>query len=219
MCRGVLHLVCAIMLPTVLYFFIRECRGSTLAIVVSTLYVASNTICYGASGLYHIFEWPPEPEIIFQKIDHCGIAMLSVGTILPDAILLFGSDLSPVNSLVGYGYASTSVILCAYTCLQIWRQQPSVALQGLVATWWVLPFMIPNYMYMTSVEFSAMLLTCMFQGMGVLVFLRKAPDPFPSVFGFHEVFHTLVVSAGVCVLIVNYSIVSRYGIAYAQGLV
>lgn len=219
MCRGVLHLVCAMMLPTVLYFFIRACRGSTLAITVSTLYVTSNIICYGASGLYHIFEWPSGPEIVFQKIDHCGIAMLSVGTILPDAILLFGTDLSPVNSFVGYGFASTSVILCGYTCLQIWRQQPSVGLQALVATWWVLPFMIPNYLYMTSSEFLAMLLTCVFQGLGVVVFLRKWPDPLPNVFGFHEVFHFLVVCAGICVVIVNFSIVNRYGIAYAQGLV
>jgi hypothetical protein len=49
-CRGVLHLVCAILLPTVLLFFIRECHGSTLAIFVSVCYVSSNIICYGASG-------------------------------------------------------------------------------------------------------------------------------------------------------------------------
>ena len=108
MCRGVLHLVCSIMMPTILLFFIRECRGSTFAIIVSTAYIITNTICYGASGLYHIFEWSPATEILLQKIDHCGIAMLSVGTILPDALLLLGSDLSPINNFIGYGFAIIS---------------------------------------------------------------------------------------------------------------
>jgi predicted membrane channel-forming protein YqfA (hemolysin III family) len=143
--------------------------------------------------------------------------MLSVGTILPDAILLLGSDMTPnVHNHFGFAFALLSIVLCAYACKQIMKQEPSVALQALVASWWVLPFLLPNYFYMTTVEFSAMLMTCLFQGLGVAVFTRRSPDPLPHFFGFHEVFHSLVVMAGMCVLICNISIVSRYGVAYEE---
>jgi hemolysin III len=235
-CRGVLHLVCAILLPTVLLFFLRECHGSPLAIFISVCYITSNIICYGASGLplppsspcldpvalltglYHIFDWSHQPEIFLQKVDHCGIAILSVGTILPDAILLFGSNLSPgFPDSLGYAMASISILLCSYTCHQIMKQKPSIPLQGLVAAWWVIPFLIPNYYYMTTIEFCAMLCCCVLQGCGVYVFTHQSPDLLPSYFGYHEIFHVLITGAGLCVLICNYSIVRRYGIAYQLG--
>jgi channel protein (hemolysin III family) len=169
-------------------------------------------------GLYHIFDWSPHPEILLQKIDHCGIAILSVGTILPDAILLFGSNLSPgFPDSLGYAMASISILLCSYTCHQIMKQKPSISLQGVVAAWWVLPFLIPNYYYMTPIEFFAMLGCCVLQGCGVYVFTHQAPDLLPSYFGYHEIFHVLITGAGLCVLICNYSIVRRYGIAYQLG--
>lgn len=171
-------------------------------------------------GLYHIFDWKSTDEILLQKIDHCGIAILSVGTILPDSILLFGSNLSPeIPNFIGYLFAMISIVLCSYTCTQIMKQKPELFLQALVAVWWVLPFLIPNYYYMTRIEFTCMLLCCVFQGLGVITFTKQSPDPFPSFFGYHEVFHTCTVLAGLCVLICNYSIVERYGIAYQLGRV
>jgi hemolysin III len=167
------------------------------------------------AGLYHIFDWPPDPEILLQKIDHCGIAILSVGTILPDSILLLGSNLSPgFPDSLGYSMASISILLCSYVCHQIMKQKPSITLQGIVAAWWVLPFLIPNYFYMTTLEFSAMIGCCVFQSCGIYVFTNQTPDIFPTYFGYHEVFHILITAAGCCVLVCNYSIVQRYGIAY-----
>lgn len=99
------------------------------------------------------------------------------------------------------------------------KQKPEILLQGIVAVWWVLPFLIPNYYYMTSLEFTCMLFCCLFQCFGVFTFTKQFPDPFPSFFGFHEVFHVWTVLAGLCVLICNYSIVERYGIAYQLGRV
>lgn len=219
-CRGVLHLSCALLLPTALLFFARACQGSLLALAVSVAYLLSNLVCYGASGIYHIFDWKSNDEILLQKIDHCGIAILSVGTILPDSILLFGSELSPeIPNFVGFVFAGVSVGLCAYTCSQIMKQKPEVFLQAVVAVWWVVPFLLPNFYHMTTVEFSCMLLCCLFQCCGVLTFTKQSPDPFPSFFGYHEIFHVFTVLAGVCVLICNYSIVERYGIAYKLGKV
>ena len=34
--------------------------------------------------------------------------------------------------------------------------------------------------------------------LGAVVYATKRPDPFPRVFGYHEVFHALVIAASVC---------------------
>jgi hypothetical protein len=48
-----------------------------------------------------------------------------------------------------------------------------------------------------------------FQGLGVAAFTNRKPDPIPTFFGYHEVFHVCVTLAGFCALVCNYSIVQR----------
>lgn len=206
--RGIMHLMCSLMLPTVLYLFIQASRGSTRAIFASTIYLSSNMFCYGVSGLYHVFSWSPKDEIRLQKLDHCGITILSVGTIVPDALLLL--------PLLPYGLPMlvVSVSLCTYACYGIMGGKASLKWQMIVAVWWVVPYMLPNYLLMTSTEFSAMGATCLFQLLGAVIFATRRPNPHSSTCGYHEVFHFFVVLAGVAVIVCNYSIVKRYGDSY-----
>ena len=206
--RGIMHLVCTLMLPTVLYLFIQASRGSPRAIFASTIYLLSNMFCYGVSGVYHVFNWSPDVEIWLQKLDHCGITILSVGTIVPDALLL----LPPIP--YGLPMLTISVTLCAYACRRIMRGNASLKWQMVVAVWWVIPYLFPNYILMTSAEFSAMGCTCLFQFVGAVIFAARRPDPHSAFCGYHEVFHFVVVMAGISVVICNYSIVKRHGDAY-----
>mmetsp|Transcript_25018 Transcript_25018/g.42293 ORF Transcript_25018/g.42293 Transcript_25018/m.42293 type:complete len:278 (-) Transcript_25018:233-1066(-) len=206
--RGIMHLVCSLMLPTVLYLFIQASRGSPKAIIASTLYLTSNMFCYGVSGIYHVFDWSPKVEILLQKLDHCGITILSVGTIVPDALLLL--------PLLPYGLPMLVVSggLCAYACFRIMSGKASMKWQMVVAVWWVIPYLLPNYMLMTSTEFCAMACTCLFQLVGAVIFAARCPDPHSPCCGYHEVFHLFVVLAGISVIACNYSIVKRHGDAY-----
>ena len=206
--RGIMHLVCSLAFPTVLYLFIEVSRGSSRAIFASTFYIMSNMFCYGISGIYHVFQWSKEQEIKLQKLDHCGITILSVGTIVPDALLLL--------PFLPYGLVMISISssLCLYACGQILRGKASMKWQMAVAIWWVLPYLLPNFMLMTSTEFTAMISTCLFQTVGAIVFATRRPNPHPPTCGYHEVFHFFVVMAGISVIICNYSIVRRYGESY-----
>lgn len=208
MLRGIMHLVCSLMIPTLMYLFVQASRGSPRAIVASVIYLSSNMFCYGVSGIYHVFHWSPEDEIWLQKLDHCGITILSVGTIVPDALLLL--------PLLPYGLPMllVSSALCCYACREIMGGKASLKWQMLVAVWWVMPYLVPNYLFMTSAEFSAMVCTCFFQLLGAVTFAARRPDPHSPVCGYHEVFHFFVVLAGVSVVVCNYSIVKRYGDAY-----
>jgi hemolysin III len=155
-----------------------------------------------------VFNWTAEQEIWLQKLDHCGITILSVGTIIPDALLLL--------PFFPYGFPMLVVSggCCAYACYGIMGGKASLKWQMIVAVWWVFPYMIPNYMLMTSTEFSAMVCTCVFQLIGAIIFAIRRPNPSMHLCGYHEVFHFFVVLAGVSVVVCNYSIVKRYGDMY-----
>jgi hemolysin III len=228
--RGVLHLICAVMLPlglkllwatagdgneaakivkdytpTHLFFSFRQAGAffslQPLLLQASCLYISANLWCYGMSGLYHVGRWSIQNEILLQKLDHCGVAVLSTGTMLPCCMLL-------LPSLVGGTFAALSASCCALTCWYIFQRQPSVIRQVLVPCA-MLPFLPWMHARMNECEFSCVLLTVVSQGVGLSVFLNQRPNPLPSIFGYHEIFHVFVVIAGCLVFLCNLSIVRR----------
>ena len=201
--RGCLHFGLAIfVLPFGFYHFYVEANGNPYALVAGFFYLATNLFCYGISGLYHTQNWPPQTEILLQKFDHCGIALLSCGTMIPVSVLL-------MNYPYGLLLASSVVTTCAYTCYQIMMGNPSVARQAMVPACLV-PFTYVLYFQMTSLEFTCMIMTMLFQVCGMLVFVHEKPNLCHDKYcGFHELFHVFVVCAGICVYICNWSVIHR----------
>lgn len=72
---------------------------------------------------------------------------------------------------------------------------------------------------MTPLELTCTLLTWAQYGLGVVIFVKMWPDPLPHVFGYHELFHVLVVGAGVTTYLVNSSIVTRVDLEAVNDLV
>lgn len=206
-CRGLLHLYCSILLPLGYVHYI-EASKSMASLVISVLYLSTNLFCYGISALYHVGKWSPSTEIFLQKLDHCGIAILSTGTMLPVSFLIL-----PASS--GLLLISITFIFCVWTCFNIFQGRPAVYRQALTAG--VLILFVPQlYFIFNELEFATMLLTFLFQIIGIIVFVNEPNSRnclycccCPSWYGFHEIFHVFVVAAGICVYICNYSIVAR----------
>jgi hemolysin III len=152
--------------------------------------------------MYHVGRWGVQVEILLQKLDHCGVALLSTGTMIPTCMLLL-----PPNIGLVFGVLSTACSL--WTCYYIYvRGQPSVFRQVIVPCC-LLPFLPWVFAVMNSLEVSLVLGTMLAQVIGLSVFLNEWPSPWPSVFGHHEVFHVFVTLAGVFVYVANLSIVRR----------
>jgi hemolysin III len=199
--RGVLHFILAFILPFGYVHFFMESNGNEYAIYTSFFYISTNIFCYGMSGLFHTIEWPPQTEILLQKLDHCGIAILSVGTFLPVAVLLMEY---PYGLIFVAMLAST----CTITCYYILNGQPSVVRQAMVPAC-LFPFIPYLYGVMTPFEFTCMICCIVFQVTGMSIFVNERPDYFPAVFGYHELFHCFVSAAGACVYLCNWSVVHR----------
>ena len=206
--RGTLHLMCSLVLPFGMWHLIRESNGNILGAIAAIVYISTNLICYGFSALYHVGRWSIQSEILLQKFDHCGIALLSAGTFFPASLLLLPSHTGLLFFLSTFG-------TCLWTCYHIFHLRPSSLRQVLVIGT-LLPFMPFLSPIMNQVEFWGTILTVIFQAIGLAIFSRGKPDPWPLIFGHHEIFHVFVVMAGVCVYFINWSIIRRTCNPYAH---
>jgi hemolysin III len=199
--RGVLHLVCLLLLPFGMLHLVMESDGSRLGSIAAIVYISTNIFCYGFSAMYHVGRWSAHNEILLQKIDHCGIAILTAGTFFPSSVLLL-----PIE--IGFPFLIMTLSACIWTCYHIWHLRPSSTRQIIVIAT-LLPFMPFLSPRMSTLEFWGTIFTMVFQVIGATVFLNKKPDPWPSSFGYHEIFHVFVVLAGICVYFTNWSIIRR----------
>lgn len=202
MCRGYLHVLLALLIPFAFYQFYIESNGNIYAIYSSFFYLFTNIFCYGMSGLYHTIKWSPQTEILLQKLDHCGIALLSWGTFIPVSVLL-------MEYPYGFIFANILMITCFYNFYHILiLNSPSVIRQAIVPATF-LPFLPYIYYLMTPFEFNCTISCIICQIIGVIIYTKEQPNIHPSIFGYHELFHCFVSSAGICVYLCNWSIIHR----------
>lgn len=199
--RGILHLICSLLLPFGMWHLVKESNGSTIGSIAAVVYVFTNIFCYGFSALYHVGKWSIQKEILLQKVDHCGIALLSAGTFFPASILLLPSE-------VGLLFFLSTFSSFLWTCYHIVHLRPS-SLRQIIVIGTLLPFMPFLSPLMNNIEFWGTILTIMFQAIGLTIFSFRQPNPWPTVFGYHEIFHVFVVLAGICVYFINWSIIRR----------
>jgi len=205
--RGIFHLIPTIFLPFGLWHLIRESNNNIISIIAVFIYITTNILCYGLSALYHIGRWSIQTEILLQKLDHCGIAMLSVGTFIPTTLLL----LSPIVSI---SFLITLISLLIWTCYNIFNLRPSV-LRQISIPLSSLPFLlIQTIIYnddngYTRTEWILYCIVVFFKILSLAVFVNTWPNPFPKTFGYHEIFHILVVLAGTTIYMTNWNIVRR----------
>ena len=210
--RGILHLAGALLLPVALLHLVLEANGNATGTLAACIYIFCNAWCYGCSALYHVWNWSLQVEILLQKLDHCGIALLSSGTMVPLCMLLLPPP-------VGAAFMALSWSCSLWTCYNIFQLRPSYIRQVLVPAC-IFIFVPFCYYRMNLIEWNCMIGTIIFQVMGMTVFINKFCnfDCNKHVFGYHEIFHLFVCLAGVCVYVCNWSIVRRTCNPYAHVL-
>ena len=206
--RGKLHLVCSLILMLGMWHLLSEANEDDWGMIAAFLYVASNVLSYAISGLYHCVDWNTRAEILMQKLDHVGVAVLTCGSFVPLQLLLI-RPLRPKTSTFFMLLCWSSCAWLAF-CVFCRSNTPKGALfrQGMVVAS-AIPFIPSACSVMNSLEISMMVLALMFHVLATSVFHSKRPNPFPLVCGFYEIFHFLTVAAGLCVYVANWSIIRR----------
>lgn len=191
--RGVLHqyaFVVAVVLGIALLFSTEGARERVAAGVFAAAIVAM----FGVSALYHRRPWGPRTRRWLRRLDHAMIYTLIAGTYTPFGLLvLTGAWQIVVLSIVWSGAALAMVVKL------VWLDSPKwLAAAFGVGLGWVGVAAFPQ---LTDIGTAGVILVVaggLLYTAGSIVYARGRPDPRPAVFGFHELFHALVIAAAAC---------------------
>jgi len=156
---------------------------------------------YSCSALYHYVQGPPELVKKLRKLDHTMIFVLIAGTYTPILVLSFPPAKAMIYMIVMWGVTVLGGIM-----KMVWLHAPRWLYTLLyVAMGWAAVGEIP-FFYHTSPPLAIWIVAGgLSYTLGAVFYAFKKPNPSEE-FGFHEIFHVLIIGGTVChwVAIANY---------------
>lgn len=160
----------------------------------AVVYAVTAVILFGTSALYNVGTWGARGHAILQRIDHGNIYLIIAGTYTPIVILALDGRTESFF-IVGAWVAATLGVLFRVA----WINAPRLLYTGLYIAlgWAISPFM--GDLFAVSVAVGALTLAGgLLYTVGGIVYALKRPDPNPTWFGFHEIFHVFTIGAWTC---------------------
>jgi hemolysin III len=189
--RGTLHrwAVPVALVLTALLTLRASGPGDRAAVLV---YGLSMTAMLATSGLYHHARLAHRERRILQRLDHSMILVGIAGTYTAVIVLALDGAERVVLLCVAWGLAIVGVSI-----RMRWLHAAPVLVGAvyLVAGWQIMLDFPAYEAALTAGELALLAVGGGLYTVGALVFVLKRPNPWPAVFGYHEVFHTLVVAA------------------------
>ena len=192
--RGVLHAVGAFVIVPLGAYLVLVAEGSR-ARTAAAIYVIAQLVVFATSASYHLLASTPTARRRMQLADHSMIYLLIAGTWAPVCLLVL-PDAAGTAFLVGIGSAAVLGIglkLCGIhrfprSSNTIYGVMGGAALLALPAIIGEIEIAALGLMALGGVVYAA----------GAMVLLMKRPDPRPTVFGYHEIWHGCTVAAAAC---------------------
>lgn len=200
--RGYIHLAAFFIAICACIILISRSSGPQ-ALLASIIYSASLIGMYGISALYHVPTWNRKYYLIMRRLDHSAIFVLIAGTATPICLLKL-----PVAA----GWQLLSIFwLAAFTGMfmtVIWIHAPkwTRALFYVVMGWIGVIYFPELKSALDAGNFYLLVTGGIVYTAGAFVYAFKKPNPFPHIFGYHEIFHVFVVFASAFHFWMNYNL-------------
>lgn len=164
-------------------------------ITAVVVYSASLSALFGTSTLYHRGTWTAVWRLRLRHMDQSMIFFLIAGTATP-AFLLTERGTFGLASLI----AMWTLTLAAAGIHLAWMSAPELLVGAtFVGLGWAAGLALPEVWIHAGVAPGVLMLAGgLLYTAGALCYHRRRPDPSPSVFGYHEVFHACVCAAAAC---------------------
>jgi len=173
--------------------------GKTQA--AAAVFAAAVAVMFGASALHHRVTWQERGYRWSRRVDHAGVYLAIAGTYTPFGLLvLTGPWRIVVLAIVWIGAAAAIALKFAWVDAPKW-----LAATIAISLGWVAVVAFPQLL--DGVGWAGMALVLaggLLYTIGGVVYALRCPNPFPTVFGYHEIFHALVVAA----VALQYSVVA-----------
>jgi hemolysin III len=165
----------------------------TKATIAVAIYAASLSALFGVSALYHRITWRrPAVRQWMRRLDHTMIFFLIAGTVTPFALLVLEPPLATTLLIAVWAGALAGTVVEL-----IWVHHP----KWVAAIVYIAVGMIGAIGYPAIVAEAGIVAGILIAGGGALyatgaiIYATGRPDPNPAVFGYHEIFHVLVIAA------------------------
>ncbi len=189
--RGVSHAVASVaaVAAAVVVVVLAPSAGT---IVPLGVYGAGLIALFGASALYHRWPGPARFKPLLQRIDHSTIYVFIAASYTPIAVVLLHGALAWMILVVAWAGAAAGV---AFTLG--WIEAPrAVVASSYLALGWIAVIALPQLIQLLSpVPLILLGAGGLLYSVGAIVYATQRPDPWPRTFGFHEIFHALVIMA------------------------
>jgi hemolysin III len=203
--RGWLHLVCFFLaIPAAVVVVVLA--TSAAARVGASVYAVGLVALFGVSGWYHRGRWSAAARRRMQRLDHATIFVMIAGSYTPICLLVLRGWLAPTMLAIAWVGAVTGAVLSFSGSGRAAR----IARGALyIVLGWASVVAGPQLVrHLSAAELALLAAGGLLFTVGAIFLATRWPDPFPRVFGYHEVWHVLVVAAVACHFAMITSVVS-----------
>lgn len=189
--RGVLHAYAAPVAAVVGLLYVILAEGAR-ARSGTAVWAAALTGLFAVSATYHRGSWRPAVRAWWQRADHSMIFVLIAGSYTPVCLMVLEGSKSWLMLAIVWGGA-----LAGVATRLLWHTAPRwLFVPMYVGLGWVAVAAAPDLATAAPGYANLLLLIGgILYTLGAVVFATKRPNPWPKVFGFHEIFHALTIAA------------------------
>ena len=192
--RGWLHLLCFLASLAGGALLLARAHGAA-QVTATAVYAVSLSALFGTSALYHRGTWTASWRLRFRHLDQAMIFFLIAGTATPAFLLSapVGAGLACLVVMWALTLAAVAARLARASTPEFVAGALFIGLgcTGGIALPWV-------WIHAGTVSGILLLAGGLLYIAGALFYHRRWPDPYPSVFGYHEAFHIYVCAAAAC---------------------
>lgn len=165
------------------------------ATVAATIYAGSMLAGFGTSAAYHRLAKRERVQEIMQRLDHSMIFVLIAGSYTPVCLLGLPRSWGIPLLCVAWAGAALGIVLKQFAFDRM--KFLTYALYPILG--WLLVVAAPVLVHrLSTAELILLISGGVLYTVGIPVLVRERPDPWPRTFGYHEVWHSFTVAAGIC---------------------
>jgi hemolysin III len=184
------------------YAFIAAVLAGALLVVLADgylerfavwVYAVALAAMFGASALYHRYPWRSSSARLWaRRLDHAMIFVFIAVTSTAFALVAFSGAARVVGLVTVWAAAVLGIVLNL-----AWIDAPRwLSAVAYIGVGWVGLILVPQLFPALGVAAAVLVIVGgALYTVGAVAYATTWPNPFPATFGFHEIFHLLVVAA------------------------
>lgn len=173
--------------------------------VAAAVYAVALSTLFGVSASYHRLHWSDKARARMQALDHSAIYVLIAGTYTPISLLVLEGAWRWI--LLGIAWGGALAGTAIKTSRVRWGDAPGFALYLILG--WAVVLAAPQIVRNLHPALLALLVAGgVLYTVGAVLFAMRKPALRPATFGFHELWHTFVLSAALCHYVVVTALVA-----------